>query len=253
MERGRPGPGQAPIPFRTPLGGTDGTLPECLVAVPAARLPSPRPRAPPLKSIRAIHTCDRARKPARAACGEERPSRGGFTLLEALIGMVVLLIALVGLSAAIASSSKLIRTQAEADRARIAARTALEQIQDVPFAEAFVTFNSDPQDDPGGVGTAPGDVFVVEGLNLTVGNAGGTHGRVLMPVLPSPGGGTALELREDFADPRLGMPRDLNGDGVIDLEDHSGDYIILPMRVMVEWRSPSGNRNIELGALLSAR
>jgi hypothetical protein len=65
------------------------------------------------------------------------------------------------------------------------------------------------------------------------------------------GAGGALELREDVVDAGLGMPRDLNLDGVIDALDHSGDYRILPVRVLVEWTGMSGNRTHRLETVLS--
>jgi hypothetical protein len=36
------------------------------------------------------------------------------------------------------------------------------------------------------------------------------------------------------------MPRDLNGDGVVDALDHSVDRILLPVKVTVEWK-PAGS------------
>jgi hypothetical protein len=53
-------------------------------------------------------------------------------------------------------------------------------------------------------------------------------------------------LREDFVSPRMGLPRDLNGDSLIDDCDHSSDYIILPVHVEVVWRGKFGPRRFDL-------
>jgi hypothetical protein len=49
-------------------------------------------------------------------------------------------------------------------------------------------------------------------------------------------------LREDYVDPRFGMPRDLNGDSLIDDLDHATDYIVLPVHVQIRWRGSFGPR-----------
>ena len=46
-------------------------------------------------------------------------------------------------------------------------------------------------------------------------------------------------LREDVAIPAMGMPRDLDGDNVVDGVDHKGDYRMLPVIV----RSAVGSKN----------
>ena len=51
-------------------------------------------------------------------------------------------------------------------------------------------------------------------------------------------------------DASLGMPRDLNGDGVIDSEDHAGDYVLLPVKVRVNWRGITGDRSFEVCTVL---
>jgi prepilin-type N-terminal cleavage/methylation domain-containing protein len=60
------------------------------------------------------------------------------------------------------------------------------------------------------------------------------------------GGGTFFTLREDFVDKALGMPRDLNGDSLVDDCDHASDYVILPVHVSLEWRGDFGPRRFDL-------
>ena len=57
-------------------------------------------------------------------------------------------------------------------------------------------------------------------------------------------------LREDVRDELIGMPRDLNGDGVVDGENHSADYLILPIRIRVFWRGKAGIRTFEICTVL---
>jgi hypothetical protein len=69
-------------------------------------------------------------------------------------------------------------------------------------------------------------------------------GRIRFPDTPN------SELREDVYMPELGLPMDLNGDGIIDELDHSQDYKILPVIVEVQWVGKTGDREFSLHALL---
>ena len=53
----------------------------------------------------------------------------------------------------------------------------------------------------------------------------------------------------DVVDARLGMPRDLNGNGV-DGNDHAADYRILPVVVRFAWRGPGGPSRAEFRTIL---
>ena len=66
-------------------------------------------------------------------------------------------------------------------------------------------------------------------------------------LLPSDGG----PLREDVEDAELSLPRDLNGDAKIDALDHASDYIVLPVRVVVEWNGYAGPRRLEMFTMLA--
>jgi hypothetical protein len=56
----------------------------------------------------------------------------------------------------------------------------------------------------------------------------------------------AGELREDLDEPRMGMPRDLTGEGDIDNLDHSLDYRLLPVLVRLRWLGAGGHAKFEL-------
>lgn len=175
----------------------------------------------------------------------------GFTLVEIALVTVFLLVAVGGLSSAVLSSMQLSRATEESARADDALRELASRMQVTTFAEIFSSYNADPDDDPDGPGSAPGDAFDVTGLTPRSSDPDGRVGRIVFPSEPT-GVGLGQALREDVLDPRLGMDgfRDLNGDGLTDALDHSGDYIVLPVRLIVEWSGASGPRTLELDLCL---
>ena len=182
-----------------------------------------------------------------------RTRSGGFTLLEVLFAAAVLAIAISGSAGAMLSAMQLDRVNREQVAAMQAARRVLEQAQDVEFTEVFAAYNSVAADDPAAMvaaGTVPGSAFASAGLRVQLGDADGFTGEIVFPTVDN---GGVLELREDVVDPLLGMPMDLNMDGVIDGLDHSADYRILPMRARVAWRGVSGDRTFEVVTILSER
>jgi prepilin-type N-terminal cleavage/methylation domain-containing protein len=66
--------------------------------------------------------------------------------------------------------------------------------------------------------------------------------RFLIQVPVSNDSGT-FTLREDTNAPRYGLPWDLNGDGAIDANDHSGDYRQLPIVVRMRWKKAGQQAN----------
>jgi hypothetical protein len=179
---------------------------------------------------------------------ESKKSRHGFSILEVAIAAAVLVIALGSISSSIVSSMRLNRVTRERMVADAAAREMAASMQTAPFGEIFRTFNADPADDPAGAGTAPGADFDVPGLTARPGDADGRVGQLIFPtvVVAAP----VAELREDVVLPSLGMPRDLNGDG-IDALDHAGDYLVLPVGIRLEWRGAAGDSSLELDVVLT--
>lgn len=170
----------------------------------------------------------------RAAGGAARAarSRAGFSLLELLIAVGVLLFGLLGFSQAVLRSAATNEASREGALAAEAARELLETMQSEEFAQLFRRYNGDPGDDPGVAGSAPGWNFAVAGLDPQADDADGFVGRIEFPVnAVAPG-----VLREDVALPELGMPRDLDGANGIDAGDHKDDYRLLPVTVRVSWR-----------------
>jgi hypothetical protein len=173
-------------------------------------------------------------------------SRAGFSMIETSIAAAVLTIAVCGLSGSVVSAIALNRVNRETALAEAAVRGVMEQVTGVQFAEAFARFNADAGDNPG-LGLSPGATFDVAGLR---GDGGALPGSITFPTIDDGGG---PELREDTDDPALGMPRDLNGDAIIDAADHAGNYRVLPVRVTVTWRGVSGLRTLTLESMLCAR
>jgi len=176
----------------------------------------------------------------------------GFSLIEVALLSILLLVAVGGLSGAVLSSLQLARSTEESARADDAARALLARLQVTPFADVFASYNSDPQDDPGGPGRALGAAFDVPGLTPRRDDPDGRVGRIVFPSIVT--SGTTEELREDLVDARLGRDellggRDLNGDGDA-LDVVNDDYRILPVKILVEWRGSSGQRSFELDAVL---
>lgn len=184
-----------------------------------------------------------------------------MTAVELVVASVVLLIALLALATSMTASSSLRAVTRENGLATDAAGNLLEELRDTPFEEVFVRYNARADDDPDGPGTAPGPRFDVPGLEALDSAADGLVGEIVFPTLeglPDAGGGGALgggatpvqQLREDFVDERLGMPRDLNGDLVVDDLDHAEDYFLLPVLVELRWKGQNGERVHRVYAML---
>jgi type II secretory pathway pseudopilin PulG len=173
--------------------------------------------------------------------------RSAFSLLEITLALAFLSIAGGAVMSAIVSSMMTGRVNRETALAHEAVRAHMERLQARPFREIFAAFNTDPADDPGGAGTAPGANFTVPGLGARLDDADGLPGRIELPASSGPGG-TQL-LREDLADASFGMPRDLDLDLHLDALDHAADYEVLPVRVRIEWRGVSGPRAVEAQTL----
>lgn len=211
----------------------------------------------------------------------------GTTLLEVMIVLTILVFVVSVFHGIIVAGSGLQETNRQNAIAAEGARIVVERMRNEDFRDVFALFNADPEDDPDGPGTGFGHRFAVEGLRPVEGSPDGLHGEIVFPALlvevddeagegGATGGGTVggsllgggttgglqllggaqtatvweWHLLETFEDERLGMPRDLNGDSIIDDLDHSQDYIILPVRVRVEWQGNHGSRSLEICTML---
>lgn len=175
-------------------------------------------------------------------------ARSGFTVVELAVSATVLVIGVLGFVAAVVAGQHLATSNREMERAFQAARARCEEVQSVPIAEAFARFNADPGDDPVTAGPTAGATFAVQGFVDEAGSA--AVGRIEFPTIDVAG---ALELSESVVDARWGMPRDLDGDGVVSNGVLAGAPVVLPLRVSVEWRGTRGVQRIELDQVLVRR
>ena len=168
------------------------------------------------------------------------PARAGLTLLELAVALTILTIAFLMYSSTAISANRQRDASRENSIASDATREMLETLRSVPLAEVYGRYNHEGSDDPGVPGSAPGHRWVVASLNPIPGMPDGTIGEVQFPEMEVAEG--VWELREDLVRPELGMPRDLNGDSIIDSRDHSDDYVMLPVRVVLAWQGRFGPR-----------
>lgn len=166
----------------------------------------------------------------------------GVSLLELVIAMAVLAFALMALMSSISSSSTLQQNTREKVIAYNAAREIVEQLRAATFSEVWARYNSTTADDPVS-GVKPGNTFHVAGLNMPkVGPASPTTWRGANNVPDGYGFITWPEkagaLDETFVDATMGMPRDLNRDGVV--TGAITTYDILPVKITVRWQTLGG-------------
>jgi type II secretory pathway pseudopilin PulG len=168
-----------------------------------------------------------------------------------MIAMVVLIVALSIFSGIVVSTSRQRIVNRETAIATEAARVVLEAMREAELAQVFALYDPDPLNDPEGVGTAPGYRFAVDALDPLPEAADGLVGEVRFPVVDV---GTVddplWQLREDVLDARLGMPRDLSGDLVIDDDDHALDYDRLPVEIRLDWVGETGRRTISIHTMV---
>ncbi len=176
-------------------------------------------------------------------------NRKGFSLLEVLLSLSILTISAVGLAGFIDSASQA-RRSAQSNRvARDQLGIGHERLSGLPFEEVFARYNGTTADDPGS-GNSPGSEIAI-----STNSFGWTSGAGAPPVLIAEFPATSAApgvLREDLILPKLGMPRDLNLDGVIDSADHSADYQALPVLLTVRWFERGEMRQLERLYLLTS-
>jgi hypothetical protein len=181
-----------------------------------------------------------------------RPADYAFTLIEVQVAIALLLVGLLGLASATSSGMSLMSVNRDHARASEAARIALESVENgaVPFESLFLAFHADPVTRKLGDLELPDGLplltrhFDARGLRPVPGDPDGMIGELIFPTVDTADG---PELREDVAQ------RDLNGDGVIDEDNHAEDYTLLPVTVRVEWAGKHGPQRLEFVALLTRR
>ncbi len=172
-----------------------------------------------------------------------------MTLIELVLVLGILALAFGMLASTLMANSRQRSINRDSALAAEAARGVFEEMMNADFDVIFALYNSDPSDDPGGAGSAPGSRFDVPGLSPLPNSPDGMEGLVVVPQLKVAADEWAL--REDFVDDEMGMPRDLNGDSIIDALDHRRDYLLLPVRVELEWQGRFGPRKMSVSVMLA--
>lgn len=201
-------------------------------------------------------------------------SRQGFTFVEIAVVLVIMSVAVAIFASTVTAGSQLRAVIRERSIAAEACRAILESMRNEDFSEVFALYNTHPGDDPGGPGTAPGATFAVRGLSARPGAPGGVPGEVRFPTseefntvalvgaqrikalaeqqgMGGPPPVPSWALRENVDVPRLGMQRDLNGDSIIDGDNHATDYILLPVEVRVRWTGRCGDLEFAVCTMLT--
>ena len=159
--------------------------------------------------------------------------RSGFTLVEIGLAMTVLMVALMAMSASTLRSHSLRRQNRERAVAQNAIRQVSEEIHALSDQIRRTTAGSWSRDlvtalSPDG---SLGDRFEIGELNPQEGSAFV--------------GTITVVLDESLSDSdlglELGMPRDLDGDGLADNADVSEGARILPIVVRARWKGVSGD------------
>lgn len=176
----------------------------------------------------------------------DQAAAGGFALIELVVAMALMAVAFAGISTSLASTMSMRKSNQETARAVRAALSFSETLREEEFGTLFARYNLDGNDDPDGIGTAPGPNFAVPGLRPRPDDPDGMVGWIVFP-------GDGAALREDVDSRGLGLPRDLNGDGVVDATDCATTYEILPVTIILQWDGPGGDNSIRLDATLTNR
>ena len=169
-----------------------------------------------------------------------RRSLSGFTLIETLLVLGAVTIAILGVLGAHTASASLNRTNHDSVIAARAIRVRMEEVAAADVTQVVALFDALTDNDPAGPGTAPGATFAVTNVSA---DSLGRRGTVELPL-------NSGVVREDVVDATLGMPRDLNGDGLIDALDHTTDFKILPVVVRLRWNGVNGDRETLLATVL---
>ncbi|NOT29354.1 MAG: hypothetical protein HOP15_02765 [Planctomycetes bacterium] len=176
--------------------------------------------------------------------GRAQRARAALTLIEVAIATSILMIGIVSVLSASSEMYSLRMANRERTLAQNAVRSMAERMH--ATAHAF-------SDEPGtwakelgaayGPGGSFGASFAVEGLTLAAGDE--SVGRIQL---------CSDETRAD-ADlgAKIGMPRDLNGDGDADDIDVSSGARLLPVVLTLRWRGEDGTHLLRHGFYLLGR
>jgi type II secretory pathway pseudopilin PulG len=162
-------------------------------------------------------------------------ARAGFSLLETMVGIAVLMIGLLAMT----STSVVVHSLGESDKSRRLATNALRAVIEEVNALSYASTQSElgwaaVMTDAYGTDGQPGATFAVRGLDPWPGLA--QVGSVWIV--------TDEQLTDRQLGAELGMPRDLDGDGLASSTDVSGSATVLPVVVRLRWTGEAGDREL---------
>ncbi len=168
----------------------------------------------------------------------QHSSSSGFSLLETVIGMSVMIIGLLAMT----STSVVVHSLDESDKARRLATTAQQAVIDQLNVRAAALVGDEAGwatalTDSYGDGGTPGSTFAVQGLDPWEGMAQIGSVRVV----------TDETITDDELGGPMGMPRDLDGDGLVSNEDVTASATLLPVVLRIRWTGESGDRELVHG------
>ncbi len=161
-----------------------------------------------------------------------RGRAGGFTLIEVVISMTVLVLALMGMVSVIVHTTRHNAVNRENQAAMRAAEKKIEEMVNRPFDTVLAAFSST-------AGGNPGPDFDVPSLISS--GAPAKVGKVRFPVN---GAGQLVEVGTGAF---LGMPADLDldGNGIAgESTSVSATYQILPLEIQMNWKGVHGVRTL---------
>ncbi|MGE4158859.1 MAG: prepilin-type N-terminal cleavage/methylation domain-containing protein [Planctomycetota bacterium] len=163
--------------------------------------------------------------------------RGGFTLIEVAIVIVIISVAVMGLMATISRIPVVEESNDEEIVALRACKAMMEQLvnqAETDFPNVYARYNGTVADDPV-AGASPGNDFDVDELIPMDADADGMCGGIEFPELND-------ILNETVSDTDFGVGGiDMDGDGTALDADVRSTYRLLPVRVVVNFKSISGN------------
>lgn len=163
--------------------------------------------------------------------------RGGFTLIEVAIVITIISVAIMALMQTISRIPVVEESNDEEIKAMQSAKAKMEEIinsSETDFENVYARYNDSALDDPA-VGASPGNDFDVDELEPQTSDADGLCGSVDFPEISN-------VLNETVSDSDFGASGvDMNGDGDALDANVSATYRILPVRVVVRFKSISGN------------
>ena len=167
-----------------------------------------------------------------------RRHTSGFTIIEAVVVMAILLMGLLAMT----STSVTVHSLRESDRERRLASSAMNSVVEDVKRISAAQIGTDPSWSTNFVaayeaGGIPGPAFPVRGLTPQAGQAAVCTVQVITDETV-----TDAELGVE-----LGMPRDLDNDGNVDNNDVEGSASLLPVIVRAQWTGSAGNRTLVQG------